>query len=224
MATVASTGGARRAAAPRRDLVLVAGLAISLSAFVALVRKLVEAIAFDDGGRQLDASLQELASSRARIQAAADDERRRIERALHDGAQQRLVALRVRLALAADVIRDDPVCGAQVLQELGAAVEETLEVVRALAHDVYPQELIEFGLDAALNDLASREPVRVTVAADCMVRFSPEIEAAVYFCCVEAMRNAVERGGGADRISIALALDDSGLRFEVTDNGDGVAT
>jgi signal transduction histidine kinase len=214
----------------RRDVFVAAGLTLSVGAFVVLVKKLVEAVAAltlegvesQTLVAEVSESLHELELSRARIQAAADDERRRIERDLHDGAQQRLVALRVRLALAADLIRDDPVHGPLILDELGAALEETLEEVRALAHGVYPAELVEFGLEAALKDLAGREPVRTTVDADGIDRLTPEIEATVYFCCAEAIENAVHHAVGADQIAIALAIDDRNVRFEVIDNGPGL--
>jgi signal transduction histidine kinase len=230
MATMASMRTVHRMPTERRDVLVAAGLTLSVGAFVVLVKKLVEAVAAlalegvesQSLVAEVSGSLHELERSRARIQAAADDERRRIERDLHDGAQQRLVALRVRLSLVADLIRDDPMRAPRLLDELGAEVEEALEEVRALAHDVYPAELVEFGLEAALKDLAGREPIRTTVDTDGIDRLTPEIEATVYFCCAEAIENAVEHAAGADQIAIALAVDDRSLRFEVTDNGPGL--
>src|SRR5882672_10969103 len=123
MATMASMRTVHRMPTERRDVFVAAGLTLSVGAFVVLVKKLVEAVAAlalegvesQSLVAEVSGSLHELELSRARIQAAADDERRRIERDLHDGAQQRLVALRVRLSLVADLIRDDPVHGPRLL-------------------------------------------------------------------------------------------------------------
>jgi signal transduction histidine kinase len=201
------------------DLTAGVGVVLSLVALVAAVRRVILALAGEgvQGSRE---TIEELALSRARIQAAADDERRRIERDLHDGAQQRLVALRVRLALAADQIRTDPSSGEALLDGLGAAVEDALAEVRTLAHGVYPPVLGEFGLVAALKDVSAWEPVRTTVAADGIGRFSPEIEAAVYFCCLEAVQNAAKHPEDVQRIAIAIRSDED-LRFEVSDDGSG---
>jgi signal transduction histidine kinase len=202
------------------DLTAAAGLAFSVLALAAAVRRIIQALA-GEGPEDQRRTIEELALSRARIQTAADDERRRIERDLHDGAQQRLVALRVRLALAADLIRSDPLSGGELLDELGVETEEALEHVRALAHGVYPAELGEFGLVAALKDVGAWEPVRTTVTADGVGRFSPEIEAAVYFCCLEAVRQAARNTPGVENIAIALRADQD-LRFEVSDDGSGI--
>ncbi len=112
---------------------------------------------------QVDESMEELRESRTRIQAAADNERRRIERDLHDGAQQRLVALRIRLGLAADVARDDPERSAELLGELGIEAEEALEELRSLAHGVYPSLLADRGLEEALTALGRSAPLSVIV-------------------------------------------------------------
>ena len=112
---------------------------------------------------QVDESMEELRESRTRIQAAADNERRRIERDLHDGAQQRLVALRIRLGLAADAARDDPERSAELLGELGIEAEEALEELRSLAHGVYPSLLADRGLAEALTALGRSAPLPVTV-------------------------------------------------------------
>ena len=109
---------------------------------------------------QVDESMEELRESRTRIQAAADNERRRIERDLHDGAQQRLVALRIRLGLAADVAKTDPERSAALLDELGTEAEEALEELRSLAHGVYPSLLADRGLEEALTALGRSAPLR----------------------------------------------------------------
>jgi signal transduction histidine kinase len=171
---------------------------------------------------KVDASILELRESRARIQAAADTERRRIERDLHDGAQQRLVALRIRLGLARDLMREDPARGEELLSELGTEAEEALEDVRALAHGVYPSLLADQGLGDALRALARGSSLPLTVDVDGIGRYAPEVESAVYFCCLEALQNATKHARGASMVSISAGGGD-GLRFEVSDDGPGFA-
>jgi signal transduction histidine kinase len=165
-------------------------------------------------------SLRDVQDSRARIAASADEERRRIERDLHDGAQQRLVALRIKLELAEELLPEDPRRGHELLHEIGDETIEALEDVRSLAHGVYPALLTQRGLAEALRDAAMRSPVPVSVHARRLGRYSPEAESAVYFCCLEAMQNAVKHAHGASMIAICLS-DDGPLRFEVTDDGAG---
>ncbi len=169
----------------------------------------------------LRASLGELAESRARVVAVADRERRRIERDLHDGAQQRLVGLRIQLELAAQRLRRDMPGESDALLALGGSVEETIDEVRALARGVYPALLAEQGLEEALRSAARRVPVETGVSASGIRRWSPEIETTVYFACVEALQNAIKHAGGATAIAIVLEGHDGRLRFEVRDDGPG---
>jgi signal transduction histidine kinase len=168
---------------------------------------------------QVEASLHELSESRARIQAAADNERRRIERDLHDGAQQRLVALRIRLGLAGELMREDPARGPELVRELGTEAEEALEEVRSLAHGVYPSLLADQGLTDALRAL-SRNGSLVSRVDGSVGRFAPEIESAVYFCCLEALQNATKHAAEATSVTISVFEDDE-LRFVVEDDGAG---
>jgi signal transduction histidine kinase len=163
--------------------------------------------------------LREVRKSRARIQAAADDERRRIERDLHDGAQQRLVALRIKLELAAERMNGDG-AGAALLRGLGSDVEEALEEVRALARGIYPGPLADRGLVEGLRAAALRNPLPTTVLAAGVQRYSREIESAAYFCCLEAMQNAAKHADGATATVIDLS-DNGSLRLEVRDDGAG---
>jgi signal transduction histidine kinase len=165
-------------------------------------------------------SLREVQDSRTRIVASADAERRRIERDLHDGAQQRLVALRIKLELAEEMLLQDPRRGRELLREIGDETLEALEDVSSLAHGVYPALLMQRGLGAALREAALRSPIPVRVDVSGIGRYPPEVESAVYFSCMEAMQNAVKHGAGATLIGIALS-DDGRLRFEVSDNGAG---
>jgi signal transduction histidine kinase len=169
---------------------------------------------------QVRSSLREVQESRARILATADEERRRIERDLHDGAQQRLVALRIKLELAEELVLRDPGRGRELLHEIGDETEEALEDVRSLAHGVYPALLTQRGLVDALRDAALRSPIPVELDASGIGRYSPEVESAAYFCCLEAVQNAFKHASGASRITIVLT-DDGELSFEIIDDGPG---
>ena len=153
-------------------------------------------------GAELRSSLRALRESRARIVSSADRERQRIERDLHDGAQQSLVALRIRIELAGQLLGETPARAEQVLSELGAEVDQALEQVRSLARGVYPSLLADRGLHEALRAAALRSPVQTVVDTDGIGRYGQEIEAAVYFCCLEAMQNAMKHAVGVETISV----------------------
>jgi signal transduction histidine kinase len=168
----------------------------------------------------LRASVADLRASRARLTQAADAGRREIERDLHDGAQQRLVALRMRLAAAeAEAAPDGEL--SRSLGELGADAEATLDELRSLAHGVYPAVLVDYGLAAALASVASRSPLPVHVDIALARRFAPEIEAAVYFCCLEAIQNAAKHAGRGATVSVTVCVHAGRLVFEVRDDGVG---
>jgi signal transduction histidine kinase len=169
---------------------------------------------------QTSSLVRQVRESRARIQAAADAERRRIERDLHDGAQQRLVALRIKLELAAERIGDGEGEAAAVLRGLGADVEEALEEVRSLAHGIYPPSLADRGLVEGLRAAALRNPFPTTVLAAGVQRYSREVETAAYFCCLEALQNVAKHAQGASAAVIELS-DNGSLRVEVRDDGAG---
>jgi signal transduction histidine kinase len=169
--------------------------------------------------RGLTSSIGELSASRARIVAVTDRARRRVERDVHDGAQQRLVALRIKLALESERIeRESPETAAQ-LEQLGAEVEETIDEVRTIAHGIYPSLLTDLGLVDAVRAVALSAPVSCTVDAGAIGRYAPEMENAVYLACVGAVGNVAD---DATRVAISLWLDDR-LRFEVRDDGAGSA-
>jgi signal transduction histidine kinase len=164
--------------------------------------------------------LREVSESRARIQRSADDERRRIERDLHDGAQQRLVALRITLELAAEETDGVDAGRAERLRGLGAEVELAIDDVRSLARGIYPPALADHGLVAGLRSAALRSPLRTTVHADGVGRYPREVETAAYFCCLEALQNAAKHARGATVAAVVLT-DDGALRLEVRDDGAG---
>jgi signal transduction histidine kinase len=180
---------------------------------------------------QLDAALQTtldelrgqaeaLRESRARIVASGDAERRRVERNLHDGAQQNLVALAVNLRLTRDIIADDPDAAAEMLDQIAGEVKRTIQELRELAHGIYPPLLADSGLGEALRAAASRSPLAVSVTAADIGRYSAEIEAAVYFCCLEALQNAAKHALGAS-VEIRIWEESGGLLFLVSDDGPG---
>jgi signal transduction histidine kinase len=158
--------------------------------------------------------------SRARLAAAADAERRRIERDLHDGAQQRLIALRVRLQLAEETIGHDPVAGMALLHELGPEVDAVIDEVRSLSRGIYPPLLTDAGPVEALKATALHSPLEVTVTDHVADRHRSEIESAVYFCCLEAIQNAIKHARGATEIQVSVE-DGEWLSFEVHDDGAG---
>ena len=170
----------------------------------------------DELRKQADA----LRESRARIVASGDAERRRVERNLHDGAQQRLVALAVNLRLARDIIVDDEESGLEMLDQLAGEVQETIQELRELAHGIYPPLLVDSGLVEALRAAANRNPLPVEIHAQGVGRYASETEAAVYFCCLEALQNAAKHAPEA-HVTIDLWEESGGLLFTVSDDGPG---
>ena len=163
---------------------------------------------------------EDLRASRQRLVAAQDEERRRLERNLHDGAQQNLVALRVKLGLVEMLVEKDPARTKQTLAELKADTDEALETLRDLARGIYPPLLADQGLVAALESQARKATLSVEVEASGVGRYPQEVEAAVYFCCLEALQN-VQKYAAAQTAVIKLDGTAGGLAFEVTDDGQG---
>ena len=170
----------------------------------------------DELRRQAD----ELRASRARIVASGDAERRRVERDLHDGAQQHLVALAVNLRLARDVLAEDPPAAAEMLDELATAVQDTIQELRELAHGIYPPLLVDSGLPEALRAVCNRSPLDTELVTDGIGRYDGDVEAAVYFCCLEALQNAGKHAPDA-HVTVRVWEDEGGLLFEVRDDGPG---
>ena len=181
---------------------------------------------------QLDSALQttldalrkqvdELRESRARVVASGDAERRRVERDLHDGAQQHLLALAINLRLARDIVTEDPDGAGEMLGQLADDVQLTIKELRELAHGIYPPLLADNGLGDALRAAASRSPLKVLVAAaDDIGRYPAEVEAAIYFSCLEALQNAAKHAPDAT-VQLRLWTESGGLLFSVTDDGPG---
>ena len=169
---------------------------------------------------QLKDRMAELHASRKRIVEAADGERRRLERNIHDGAQQQLVALSVMTRLAETSVDSDREGARAMVVQAQADAAGALENLRDLARGIYPPLLATRGLAAALDAQARRSPVPVTLAADGLRRYPQETEAAVYFCVLEALQN-VAKYAGASGAAVTLVSADDALEFSVTDTGAG---
>jgi signal transduction histidine kinase len=167
---------------------------------------------------ELQLSNAELRATRARIVSAGDSERRKIERDLHDGAQQHLVALRIRVGLATELA--DPVT-ARRLVDVGAELEEILDELRDLAQGLYPPLLREFGLYDALVGVARRSAPPARIEGAGIGRYPEETEAAVYFCCVESLQNVGKHAGVGANAVVRLWQDVGRLWFEIEDDGVG---
>jgi signal transduction histidine kinase len=164
--------------------------------------------------------VEDLRASRQRLVAAQDEERRRLERNIHDGAQQQLVALAVKARLARQLTERDPAKTAEMLVQIEAETQTALEDLRDLARGIYPPLLADRGLVAALEAQSRKAAVPVSVEADAVGRYSVDVEATVYFCALEALQN-VAKYADADRTVIHLSQSNGSLSFEVIDEGRG---
>jgi signal transduction histidine kinase len=164
---------------------------------------------------------EDLRASRSRIVAAADSERRRIERDLHDGAQQYLVAIAVKANLIRQLADQDDTQARVLLQELNDDIQAALDELRDLAHGIYPPLLSSGGLAEALAAACRRAPLPTVFEADGVGRYPPAIEAAVYFCCLEGLQNAAKYAGDGASGGVAVWEEAGDLRFEVRDDGVG---
>lgn len=178
---------------------------------------------FNEMTEQLSAHDAELRASRARIVAAADESRRQVERDLHDGAQQYLVLMELKLGLLARGVAEEPK-NAALAAELKSDLDSALAELRDLAHGLYPAVLETDGLGAALRAAAERSPLSVSVDSDGVGRAAPDIEAAVYFCCLEAMQNAAKHAGEGASVAVTIGGSGGRLRFAVFDDGRGYDT
>jgi signal transduction histidine kinase len=169
---------------------------------------------------QLRARLEDLQAAQKRLVAAQDQERRRLERNIHDGAQQQLVALAVQARLARQLLDRDPAQTAAMLERIANDTQTAIDDLRDLAHGIYPPLLADKGLVAALESQGRRSPVSVSVEAADLGRFPAEIEAAVYFATLEALQN-VAKYADATTATVRLEASDGWLRFTVNDDGTG---
>ena len=171
---------------------------------------------------ELQARLDDLRESRARIVQAGDAARRKLERDLHDGAQQRLVGLALDLRLAREKLDDDPAAAAAMLDDASADLARATEELRELARGIHPAVLSDRGLAAAVVSLAKRAPLPVEIDASLEGRLPEPVEAAAYFVVSEALTNVV-RHSDADRAEVGIRRDNGRLLVEVKDDGTGGA-
>lgn len=215
---------------------LVSLLAASVCAFTVLVRRLNHAIALDQvlagllallwrqkSGLEdeLSASTHDLEVSRRRLLDAAVAERQRIQRDLHDSAQQHLVGMRVKLGLAQGSIGRDQARTERLLSGLQCELEAALQEVRSLANGVYPAVLTQYGIAGALKAVCRRASMPVSLQTHGMGRYARDIEGAVYFTCVEAIQNGEKHAGRRAQAVVHIWQDRERLRFVVRDSGVG---
>ena len=184
-------------------------------------RKLVEDLAAQAGLVLRNVRLiEELRASRQRLVVAQDEERRKLERNIHDGAQQQLVALAVKLRLADTLIERDPTKAHELMTQLQEETHGALEDLRDLARGIYPPLLADKGLPTALEAQTRKAAVATTVSAEGITRYAQDVEAAVYFSCLEAMNN-IAKYADASSATVALTQSNGRLTFVVTDDGQG---
>lgn len=177
--------------------------------------------ALQDSLDEVRRQANELRRSRTRIVEATDMERRRIERDLHDGAQQHLVALAVSTRLARQLADSDPNAAKEMLDQIASDLQDAVQELRNLAHGIYPPLLLDRGLPDALRAAGNRAALPTNVEADDVGRYPQQVEAAIYFCCLEALQNAGKHAGADATIVIHLREEHGALVFDVTDTGAG---
>ena len=155
-----------------------------------------------------------------RVAQAGDKQREALERDLHDGLQQRLVAVRIRLAIATELVPGDARLPG-LLSEIGEGLDEAIDELREVAFGIHPTVLTDHGLVAALQHVARHAAGPVAVTSSGLTRQPAELELAIYYCCREAIQNASKHGGPSVKIVIVLHEDAHGVGFEVSDDGPG---
>jgi signal transduction histidine kinase len=155
-----------------------------------------------------------------RVVEAVDKQRERLERDIHDGVQQRLVAVRIRLAIAGELANGDGRLRRE-LSKIGEDLDDAIGELREVTRGIHPRVLTDHGLVAALGHVARATPGPVDVASTGLGRYPAELESAIYYCCREAIQNASKHGGPSVRISVFLHDDACSVGFEVSDDGPG---
>jgi len=212
-----------------RDAAITVGgvLAIAVAPWLAaglawLDVRVAERLLGPNRAEMLERRVEDLAESRAGVVDAADAERRRIERDLHDGAQQRLVSLAMNLGLARKTLRDIPPEAMQVIVEAHEEAQAAIDELRDLVRGLHPVVLEDRGLDAALSGIAARSPVPVRLDVSLPGRVSPTVEAVAYFTVSEALTNAAKHSK-ASRVDLRIRRLGDLLHITVTDDGVGGA-
>ncbi|MHB8658476.1 MAG: HAMP domain-containing sensor histidine kinase [Solirubrobacteraceae bacterium] len=163
----------------------------------------------------------DLREAGTRMAAASDVRRRQAERDLHDGVQQHLALLALKLSILRTTISRDCAAAEGMCEELNRSLQGALRELRTLAHGLYPAVLENAGLVPALRDAAERIEIPTRFDVPDGGRCAPHVEATVYFCCLEALQNAAKHAGGDARASVTITEQDGALSFEVSDDGIG---
>jgi signal transduction histidine kinase len=181
----------------------------------------VSASAPADARAAVEAAIASVASSRARVVEEGYAERQRIERDLHDGVQQDLVGMRIKIDQIGEMIWSEPDRAEGMIKQIGLRMDEVLESLRDLAKGIYPTVLEHRGLGEALKSAALHSPLEVSVNVRGLGRYREELEIGVYFCCLEALQNAVKHAGREATVTIRATERFGWLSFEVCDTGEG---
>lgn len=178
----------------------------------------------DNAVRRLRSEMENLRVCAARLVDAADAERRALERQLHDGVQQQLVAIVVNLQLAGELCETDITSARALLDEIGRDGRDALEGLRRLAADLYPPLLDAGGLVVALRAAGADAGIVTHIEAEALPLVRPELTATVYFCCMEGLRNVALHAGTGAKARISIGAEDEALVFEIADDGCGFPT
>ncbi len=207
-----------------RATIAATWLTITLGGLAIFVRRRLreERLSHDRLAAELATSTQELQVSRRRLLDAAVSERQRLQRDLHDSAQQQLVGMRVKLGLAQSSLRRDRRRTEWLLRGLQSELESALQEVRALANGVYPPVLTQYGLEGSLKVVCQRASRPVALHTDGLRRYARDVEGAVYFTCAEAIQNAEKHAGDHADVRVKLWQEGDRLRFAVVDSGVGI--
>jgi len=170
---------------------------------------------------RVDGLVRDLESTRERLTAASEVERHRLERDLHDGAQQGFVAAQMWLGIARTELERGSADAGSAVDEAAAQLDHAIEQLRELAHGIYPSTLTQSGVATALRAAASSSTLPTAIRAGHVGRFSKEVEAAVYFACLEAMQNADKHAGPDAHVTVGLTRNADAVEFTVTDDGRG---
>jgi signal transduction histidine kinase len=163
----------------------------------------------------------ELRESKVRIIHAGETERRRLERDLHDGAQQRLIALRIQLSLAEEAMNGRAGEERTALLRLGEGLDVALDELRTLAQGLYPPTLVRLGVAGALRGIAMQPGARVSIEDHGLGRYAETVESAVYFCCLEGLQNVAKHAGPEATASVSLRENAGRVEFVIDDDGRG---
>ncbi|MGW2661719.1 sensor histidine kinase [Nocardia tengchongensis] len=200
-------------------LLVVWHTAATLGDMAAIARRNADALRSSQ--RLLAEHAEQLTGSRARLVAATDAERRRLEQDLHDGAQQQLVAVAITLRLAGQSAATDPAASVELIDEAGELLQTAIAEIRRLAQGIYPPLLAREGLQGALPAAADRSPVPVRIRVDGIGRYRPDIETALYYCCLEALQNSAKHGGPTTRVTVTAHQHEAVLLVSIIDTGCG---